>query len=151
MVTTDNTVEVLNDLIEINNDRIAGYEKSLEELKENDAHLKSYFLKYIDQSRQMKLALGTEVQVLGGTMESGTTASGKIYRAWMDVKSAFTGRSEKTVLNSAEYGEDAAQKAYTSALEEDLPHHIRALVASQQQELKQAHDEVKALRDQRTA
>jgi uncharacterized protein (TIGR02284 family) len=151
MVTTDNTIEVLNDLIEINNDRIAGYEKSLEELKENDAHLKSYFLKYIDQSRQLKLALGTEVQVLGGTMESGTTASGKIYRAWMDVKSAFTGRSEKTVLNSAEYGEDAAQKAYTSALEEDLPHHINALIAKQQQELKQAHDEVKALRDQRTA
>ena len=151
MVTTDNTIEVLNDLIEINNDRIAGYEKSLEELKENDAHLKSYFLKYIDQSRQLKLALGTEVQVLGGKMESGTTASGKIYRAWMDVKSAFTGRSEKTVLSSAEYGEDAAQKAYTAALEEDLPHHINALIAKQQQELKQAHDEVKALRDQRTA
>lgn len=151
MVTTDNTVEVLNDLIEINNDRIAGYEKSLEELKGKDANLKNYFLKYIDQSRQLKLALGTEVEVLHGTMESGTTASGKLYRAWMDVKSAFTSGSEKTVLNSAEYGEDAAQKAYTSALEEDLPAHIRELIASQQQELKQAHDEVKALRDQQTA
>ncbi|KAA2239351.1 PA2169 family four-helix-bundle protein [Chitinophaga agrisoli] len=150
MVTTDNTIEVLNDLIEINNDRIVGYEKSLEELNENDANLKSYFLKYIDQSRQLKLALGTEVQALRGTMESGTTTSGKLYRAWMDIKAAFSGRDEKTVLDSAEYGEDAAQKAYASALEDDLPQYIRDLVESQRQELKQAHDEVKALRDQQS-
>lgn len=151
MITTDNTIEVLNDLIEINNDRIAGYEKSLEELKEEDANLRDYFLRYIDQSRQLKLALGTEVQALRGTMESGTTTSGKLYRAWMDVKSAFSGHSEKSILNSAEYGEDAAQKAYTSALDEDLPGHIRELVESQRQELKRSHDEVKALRDQQTA
>ena len=119
MVTTDNTIEVLNDLIEINNDRIAGYEKSLEELKENDAHLKSYFLKYIDQSRQLKLALGTEVQVLGGTMESGTTASGKIYRAWMDVKAVFGGHDRHAILSNCEAGEDAAQRAYKTALDNE--------------------------------
>ncbi len=151
MISINNTVEVLNDLIEINNDRIAGYEKSLKELEETDRDLKDYFLKYIDQSRQLKLALGTEVQALHGTIESDTTTSGKIYRAWMDVKAAFTGHNEKTILNSAEYGEDAAQKAYASALEETLPNHIRELIESQKQQLKQAHDEVKLLRNQHTA
>jgi hypothetical protein len=36
--------EVLNDLIQINNDRITGYEKSLKELKDSDTDLRDIFL-----------------------------------------------------------------------------------------------------------
>ena len=149
MENNKKVVEVLNDLIEINNDRITGYERALKELMDESADLKTLFEGYIDQSRNIRNELGTEVQTLKGNMDDGTTASGKIYRAWMDVKAVFTGHDRHTVLENCEYGEDAAQKAYKSAINtEDLPAYLKELITKQQQELKGAHDEVKALRDE---
>src|SRR5436305_11415260 len=89
MENNQKVIEVLNDLIQINNDRIAGYERAMKELKNEDDDLKSLFTSFIDQSRNLRNALGVEVQTLHADMDKGTTASGKIYRAWMDVKKAF--------------------------------------------------------------
>lgn len=147
MLSAENTIETLNDLVEIHNDRITGYEKAIDELKPEDADLKSYFLRYIEQSQRQKAVLTNEVQALNGNVETGTTVSGKLYRAWMDIKAAFTGRSEHTILSNAEFGEDAAQKAYNSALKEYLPENVRQLLVVQQSELLTAHNEVKRLRD----
>lgn len=141
--------EVLNDLIEINNDRVVGYEKAIEELKQEDGDLKSLFVEMIGQSHKLKSALVQEVQVLGADAESGTTTSGKIYRAWMDLKAVFTGHNRETVLNNCEFGEDAAQKAYKMALEtEGLSADLRALITEQKASLRMSHDQIKALRDQ---
>lgn len=149
MENNQKIAEVLNDLILINNDRITGYERALKELKDDDQDLRGIFTNYIDQSRNLRNALGNEVQALGVQMDDGTTSSGKIYRAWMDVKALFTGNDRQTVLNNCEYGEDAAQKAYRSALNtEGLPAYIFALINRQKDELRTSHDEVKALRDQ---
>ncbi len=148
METRTVNAEVLNDLIQINNDRVAGYEKAIEELKPEDSDLKSLFVNMIGESHAHKMALATEVQVLGDEIETGTTNSGKIYRAWMDVKAVFTGHDRKTILNNCEFGEDAAQKAYKMALEEEgLSAHLRQLVTEQKADLRISHDEIKALRD----
>ncbi len=143
------TIEILNDLIQINNDRIVGYERAIEELTQKDSDLKVIFATMIDQSREARNALGKEVQVLGKDMDTGTTNSGKIYRGWMDVKAIFTGHDRLTVLKNCETGEDAAQKAYNTALESKaLPAYLHEMVSQQKQVLKASHDEVKALRDQ---
>jgi uncharacterized protein (TIGR02284 family) len=66
----------------------------------------------------------------------------------MDVKAVFTGHDRKAVLENCHFGEDAAQKAYTSGLEEEsLGSDARALLSQQKQALKVAHDKVKLLRD----
>jgi uncharacterized protein (TIGR02284 family) len=148
METTSVTVENLNDLIEIHNDRIAGYEKAINDLKDGNPELKALFTNLIGESHQFKMELGTEVQALGGEIETGTTMSGKVYRAWMGLKDAF-GSSDKTVLESCEFGEDAAQKAYETVLEDDtMPAYLQATLTRQQAILKAAHDKIKALRDQ---
>lgn len=148
MQATLETIEILNDLIQINNDRIDGYEKALKELKEEDTDLRALFSSMISESHEIRLALGTEVNALGGDMETSTTTSGKIYRAWMDVKALFTGHDRHTVLANCERGEDAAQKAYITALEdEDLPAYLREMVMEQQQTLRRSHDQIKQLRD----
>ncbi len=140
--------ETLNDLIEINNDRIVGYEKAIEELHPEDSDLKSLFAQMIVESQKLKMELATEVQRYGSDIETGTTNSGKIYRAWMDVKAIFTGHDRKTVLNNCEFGEDAAQKAYKTALEMDnLSADVHALITQQKAQLRVSHDEIKALRD----
>jgi uncharacterized protein (TIGR02284 family) len=146
--TTTETIEILNDLVVINNDRIVGYERALEETKTEDADLKVLFTKMIDESRKIRVDLAGEVQSLGGEFESGTTASGKLYRAWMDVKAVFTGHDRHAVLSNCERGEDAAQAAYKNALEENnLPGYIRTMLEAQKQMLRASHDKVKALRD----
>jgi uncharacterized protein (TIGR02284 family) len=148
MKTTTATTEVLNDLIQINNDRIEGYEKARKELQDGDADLKALFLNMIEESQKYKMALATEVAALGDEIETGTTNSGKIYRTWMDVKALFTGHDRQTVLNNCEFGEDAAQNAYKMALEEeDLASNIRSLVSDQKASLRRSHDEIKRLRD----
>lgn len=145
MQSNSDTIETLNDLVAINNDRIAGYERAIKELAEDDADLKDIFLNMIDESRQAKLQLGNEVQVLGGIMEGGTTNAGKIYRAWMDVKAVFTGHDRHAVLTNCHTGEDAAQKAYTSALEsQEMPAYLNEMISQQQIILKASHDEMKA-------
>jgi uncharacterized protein (TIGR02284 family) len=148
MGNSSKNAEILNDLIQINNDRIEGYEKAIQELQPEDSDLKALFVKMIGESHKYKLALATEVQALGVDAETGTTGSGKIYRAWMDVKAIFTGHDRKTILNNCEFGEDAAQKAYQSALEdEDLSANLRAMVSEQKIDLKASHDQIKGLRD----
>ncbi len=152
--TMSEITSVLNDLVLINNDRIAGYEKAIEELKQgdeaaNNSDLVSLFTRMISESRDYRNALGQEVQVAGGEMKEGTMTSGKIYRAWMDVKGAFGARDRHGVLSWCEGGEDAAQKAYNAALEEEgLPAHLRETISNQKDMLRQSHDEIKALRDQ---
>jgi uncharacterized protein (TIGR02284 family) len=148
MQNTKQTIEVLNDLIQINNDRIAGYEKAIKETKPEDDDLKVLYATMIAESHRIKIALATEVQSMGAEVEQGTTTSGKIYRAWMDVKAVFGGHDRHTVLSNCEAGEDAAQRAYRMALEHDLPSYIRELLIQQQQDLKGSHDEIKSLRDQ---
>jgi uncharacterized protein (TIGR02284 family) len=148
-ITNKETASLLEDLIKINNDRIEGYEKALKDLKPEDSDLRMIFLRAIDQSRAIRISLGTELQILGNDIPTGTSASGSIHRAWLEVKATFTGHGRHAILESSEFGEDAAQKAYQSALSsEHLPDYLSSLVLEQKEELKDVHNEIKALRDQ---
>ncbi len=149
MSNNTTAVEVLNDLILINNDRINGYETAIKEVREKDESLDNLFEQLAMQSRHYKSALTQEVTVLGGTPEtSDTTNSGKIYRVWMNIKDAFTSDDTQSALDSCEYGEDAAQKAYQEAIEtENVPAYILELITKQKMELKASHDLIKEKRD----
>ena len=150
MATNDNSIEVLNDLIQINNDRIEGYKRAIKEADASDVDLKAIFQRMEDESRQYLAELNREVVKLGGEPATGSTASGKIYRAWMDVKATFSGSDRLAVLESCEYGEDAAQKAYKEALEsdqDDLSLDLRQLISNQKASLKVSHDTIKRYRD----
>ncbi|MEP6674019.1 MAG: PA2169 family four-helix-bundle protein [Ferruginibacter sp.] len=149
IATNDKTIAVLNDLIEINNDRVTGYEKAAEEAKNIDVDLQGIFHKMADESRRCKAELAQEVINLGGEASTDSTNLGKIYRAWMDVKATFTGKDRHAILSSCEYGEDAAQKAYKEALGSDaeIDTDTRQLIVKQQETLKISHDLIKKYRD----
>lgn len=149
MENNSEVIEILNDLILINNDRIAGYEKSYDETKDIETDLKGLFQEMADQSKGYVTQLSGEVQKLGGEPADGTILSGKLYRVWMDVRTVFSTDNRKAVLENSEAGEDAAQKAYTEALKnEDLPADITQLILSQKTALKSSHDMIKKLRDE---
>jgi uncharacterized protein (TIGR02284 family) len=149
MERNEKTVEVLNDLIRINNDRVEGYEKAIRETNETDVDLRNIFSTMAQESRSYGRELTEQVSRLGGEPAAGTTASGKIYRTWMDIKSGFSRSERKSVLEECEYGEDAAQKAYEKALDSatDLPADIVALIQKEKNNLRTAHDTIKNYRD----
>ncbi len=148
METNERIAETINDLVEINNDRIVGYEKAAKETKTEDADLCTLFNDMADESRQYLNELKEVVRQAGEEPAKDTTQRGKIYRVWMDMKAAITGHNRKSILDSCEYGEDAAQRAYDRALEDDdLTGQVRNLVTEQKSKLRTSHDRIKRLRD----
>jgi uncharacterized protein (TIGR02284 family) len=143
-------IEVLNDLIRINRDRIAGYEKAVENLEHDDAVLRTLFYQLSEESQKMKEELAGQVRLLGGEPAEDSTMSGKIYRAWMDVKDVFAGDDAKSALEACEYGEDAAQKAYAEAIEDsrEFPDNVQAMIRDQKDILRLSHDLIRNKRDE---
>lgn len=142
------TIEALNTLITINNDRIEGYETAMNETKQND--LKELFLKLSGTSQHCKRELTDEVIRLGGTPAEGTLISGKFFRVWMDVKAALTGDDRKYILDSCEYGEDAAKDTYEKIIEDEmdnLSQEQQTMILTQNARLQTDHDTVKYMRD----
>jgi uncharacterized protein (TIGR02284 family) len=144
------TIATLNDLIKINYDRIKGYEKAIENTDTPEAELKTLYSRMIEESYEYNRELSEVVSRLGGEPASDTTVPGKIYHAWMDVKATFTGKDTKSILAACEYGEDAAQKAYSEALDIStaLTPEANELIIRQKSLLKGSHDLVRQYRDQ---
>ena len=149
METNEKLIEALNGLIEINNDRVNGYEKAIEESKDLDVDLKTIFNGMATESRKYAGELSKIVSESGSTPADGTTNSGKVYRVWMDIKTMFSGHNRQSILELCEFGEDAAQRAYKAALASDaeMSADIRQLITGQQEKLKTSHDIVKKYRD----
>jgi uncharacterized protein (TIGR02284 family) len=147
MATQARESQAIKDLIVINNDRYEGYKTAAAETK--DGELKGLFNTYSEQSRGFAEALRKFVLSDEQPDRDETKASGKLYRVWMDVKHAVSTNDRKAVLSSCEFGEDAAKKEYESALKntENMSPEALELVGKQSQELRQAHDKIKMMRD----
>jgi len=145
--TNQEIVDCLNNLIQINNDRIQGYLTAAQETDQDD--LKSVFSDMMKTSQDCRRELVQEVTKLGGTPIEGTTVSGKLYRVWMDIKAALTSKDRKAILNSCEFGEDAAVKTYQTEIDSEALSGTEYLmiVREQYSKIKAGHDKIKQLRD----
>lgn len=145
MLTNEDTVSVLNHLIEISKDGEEGYLKSAEDIESQK--LKSYLLRRSADVKQSVLELQNLVRELGGTPSESSTVGGYLHRMWIDVKTAIVNNDELAVLNELERGEDQALEAYREAAKRELPPSASQLVLRQLMGVQRNHDEVKELRD----
>lgn len=104
----------LDELLHFVNDRIAGYQRAVEESE--DVQLRGYYKQLVSQSQQFATDLNTYLTREGGEREESTTLKGKLYRAFMEAQAAVTGHSEKSLLAFNLHGETWALKAYKEAL-----------------------------------
>ncbi|MEW6468973.1 MAG: PA2169 family four-helix-bundle protein [Bacteroidota bacterium] len=143
---TKKLVNEINTLVEINNDRIEGYKTALLETKDSD--LKELFKDMADHSFKFKNELADQVLKLGAQPTESTKTSGKLYRAWMDIKVALSRQDRKAIVESCEFGEDQALKTYEEVLKQNhFPPHVREMIARQKEILRQDHDRIRELRD----
>lgn len=141
------TIEVLNDLLKINTDRAGGYELAIQESR--DADLKIMFKNMVEESKKNIGELSRMILKLDGDPKFGeNTIAGTIYHVWMELKISFSGKDRQSILNSCEFGEDAAMKAYKSAIQEQyLITEAFDLIYRQAQLQRASHEVIKAYRD----
>ncbi|MBD2756110.1 ferritin-like domain-containing protein [Spirosoma validum] len=147
MITNKEIVDDLNDLVKINNDRIQGYEKAIED--NEDAGLDDLFRHYVIQSQNFRSQLADHIVRIDGLAVSDATSTdvaSKLHRAWIDIKSALTGKDRDSVLSSVEFGESAAVEAYEDAIAKDhIPAYIKEDLQKQLSDLKASYDKIKSL------
>ena len=146
---SQDTIDVLNKLIETCNDGERGFRDVAEHAQSDD--LRALFTNRANEIRQACAELRAQVVQLGGEPENGGSASGALHRGWVSLRGSVAGYSDKTMLEECERGEDVALERYRDALDEALPDHIRMLIERQYEGVKRNHAQVRNLRDQARA
>jgi uncharacterized protein (TIGR02284 family) len=149
MAQTNEMISTLNSLIETLKDGQEGFRQAAEAVK--DSTLKSLFSEYSLQRAKFAGELQNEViRSLGDNKPEDTSSTaGALHRAWINLKSALGADDDHAILAECERGEDSAVAEYKKAMEDkNLSSPLRDIISRQYAEVKDAHDRVKALRDQ---
>lgn len=142
---TDESIDVLNDLIENAKDGEYGFAQCAERVKSQA--LKDTLQRRAGDCRTAAIELQAIVSRLGGDPADGGTALGALHRGWISVKDALTPDSDRSIMNEAERGEDMAMGRYRRALKADLTPEVREVIQRQMQGAQANHDQIKRLRD----
>ncbi|MDQ0781167.1 PA2169 family four-helix-bundle protein [Chryseobacterium sp. W4I1] len=136
----EKTVSVLNDLLNITNDRIEGFSKVEDKVWNTHSALRNDYDNMVAQSQTMKTELIGLINAKGGQADNTTSTAGAIHRAWIDVKNSLTGDKDESTLENVVFGENAAIDAYQNALDSgDLCPESSRLVSDQLHHLKSSY------------
>jgi uncharacterized protein (TIGR02284 family) len=144
-MSTDDTIDTLNSLIEVSKDGEYGFRTSAEHAR--DPQLKALFGKRADECAQAARELAQHVVKLGGEPEDDGTTAGAMHRGWVAVKSSLSTYTDLQILEDTEKGEDRALASYEDAVNEDLPEPARSVVERQLEGVRRNHEQVRSLRN----
>lgn len=142
-MATETGVSALNELIETCKDSEEGFRTAAGALE--DPQTKSLFQQYSRQRAEMVRELQAEVARLGGEPARSGSVSASLHRGWMNIKSIISGKDDHPIIAEAERGEDAAKKAYETALHQTLEPRTRALIEQQAAQVRTVHDRLRGL------
>ncbi len=141
----DDTVKILNGLIETSEDGQKGFQEAADKAKA--PQLKQLFADRAQACNQSVRELQALVTSLGGKPEQSGSVAGAAHRGWVKVKVAV-GDDNIAVLEEVERGEDHAKAHYGKALKAELPPQVRSVVERQYQGVLANHDRIRDLRNQ---
>lgn len=149
MKTIQEKINVLNELVQFNNDRIDGYEKATLETDAIDKDLRTLFVKMANDSLSYRKDLAARIVSLGGKVETEGSVSASIHRAWIEFKTAIINNDHDTILSSCEFGENAIVEAYDAVLndKEDFTPEEIAMIAEQRNALRNSQAAISNYRE----
>jgi uncharacterized protein (TIGR02284 family) len=133
----EEVIEMLSDLIMINDDRIVAYQQVIDNAHGIDADLKNLFKEIIIESANNKLLLLKKIKDLNTHAKKDSFVTGKIYRAWVDLKMSFFGIANKSFRFVCQYNENITKRVYLAALNSfvNLTPDVRQLLENQVENL----------------
>lgn len=142
------TVLALNDLVKINKDRFAGYQKATELTKNEE--LKTMFQLFAMESSKNINELTDEILKISGQTVDHISLPGKFYRAWMDMKVLFLHNADGSILSDCEYGESIALEAYKEIEDENIfimDLHLNTLLKTQKKRILEGLSTIQRLKN----
>lgn len=80
---------------------------------------------------QFAAELTQEVHQHGGDPETSGSTLAAFHRAWIDVRSAVTGKNDKSILQEVERGEERAHDNFKDALDQEPPDSVAPIMRKQ--------------------
>ncbi len=143
--TLQDYAQAVHDLITVCRDGEQGFRGAAQALKA--PAMKEMFEQYSAQRGQFAGELQAAVKALGFETIDPQGLGGVLYAAWINLKGLATGHDVHGILVEAERGEDWSLKTYRTALGKTLPPEIAAIVQKQFEQVQEAHDRIRNLRD----
>ncbi len=143
----EQTVEKLQELVQINIDSAKGFEEAADQL--TNSQLVSLCRELASQRRQQAKELTQHVHMNGEVAPKEGSFLAAVHRCWMNCRKLFSSDDEYAVLAEAEYGEDQIKEAYEEALVETAGSPLNSVLANQFVDVKAGHDRIRDLRDAR--
>ena len=145
---TKDYISHLNKLIETLKDGELGHMEGAKDASSED--VKNFLMDVSAQRAKFAATLQDEVRRLGGDPDKSGSALGLAHRGWYKVKTSVTGNKDHAVLAESERGDDHALNVFKEVLEKGLPTDLDTQVRRIYDEVRQAHNKIRELRD-RTA
>ena len=137
-------VNNLQELLEKNYDAEKGFTKAMEDAK--NAELKQFLKRQAAQRGQFVNELDKEIRSLNETPKDSGSFTGTAHRAWIDVKTAFTGKDDEAVLEECLRGEKASVEEYKERLQKNnFPPQVQTVLNNQLSSIKNSVAKVKTL------
>lgn len=142
----EETVEALQDLIEINLDSVAGFQQAADSIDHQG--LQTLFRKVASERQMHADELKGFVRYNREEPEDSGSVAGAAHRQWLNLRAAINGGDPKVVLIEAERGEDAIKEKYEDLIKKTAGSAMNDVLLRQYAEVKRHHDLVRDLRDQ---
>jgi uncharacterized protein (TIGR02284 family) len=143
--TLQDYAQAVHDVISTCRDAEQGFRGAAQAV--NARTMKEMFQQYSAQRAQFAAELQGAVKALGFETTDPQGLGGMLHAGWMNLKGLLTGHDVHAILVEAERGEDWSEKTYRSALSKTLPPEIAAIIQKQFEEVQEAHNRIRSLRD----
>ncbi|WP_339409503.1 MULTISPECIES: ferritin-like domain-containing protein [unclassified Pseudomonas] len=138
-----NTIEQLNELIEITRDGQRFYQHAHDEVK--DVRLQVLFRDMSQSKSELIRALSVKVAANQETPASGGTFVGKLRQVYADTKASLVSDTEATYVAQLEEAEDRILHAFEDALESAEPD-VQALLTAEMPKVRANHNRMRTLK-----
>ncbi|MFW6275411.1 MAG: ferritin-like domain-containing protein, partial [bacterium] len=129
----------LEDIVNICNDGVNGYETAADKIKDKDESIKTLFLRLSQQRKGFIEKIKTEGIRLGVDFKETGTLKGFLHRSWLTVRANFSSDEKQKVIDEAMTGEKKALEVYTKVMADpEIPDYLREILEEQQRLIKVA-------------
>ena len=144
-IALDKVESTLKDLVEVLRDGQEGFKELGHRLQNDD--VKRFFLEETQRRAEYAAELENELHRMGvHDVKVSTSHAGKARIFWGEIQASLAG-GQKALLSTAGRGDEAALKAYASALKEDLPLPLREMLDRQQAHVHRSREQIQSLHD----